>query len=126
MQESIYRIPTNNPRIFAFEINGKAQAEDLQAMAEVMLDAFSRYDKVNMLLIFRPYDGGEIGGAFDLDVIKAQFSSLSSVRRYAVVDAPEYARTMIEFLDKLSPVRARTFDRSNEAAAWEYVGEKQI
>lgn len=122
MTKSIQRIPSDNPAVYAFRISGEAESQDMEAMASTMNIAFERDEKVNMLIIFAPYDGAEPGGAFDGEVIKSQFKAFGSVDKYAVVGAPDYAKTMINAFGSLSPVEAETFDSAEEVEAWTFVG----
>lgn len=121
---TIKQITVDNPRVFAFRIHGEVSAEDLQGMAKIMNDAFDRHESVSMLLVFDQFEGLENGAGFDMDTLKSQFRSLANVDKYAVVGAPSAAATVINVMDKVIPTDARTFDRSDEAAAWIFVGAK--
>lgn len=126
MKPAIVQMPTNRSDVFAFEIFGEAQAEDMEFMAETMNDAFDHIDDVKILLRFRPYDGSEVSGAFNTEVIKAQFRALKSVSKYAVVGLPDAAASIIEFFDNLIPVDSRTFDGDKEDEAWAFVGAQPV
>ncbi len=95
-------------------------------MAANMNDAFDAHPTVSMLLLFEVYDGVQAGAGLDLETMKAQFKSLAKVDKYAVVGAPSAAETLITVMDKIIPVDARTFDASDEQAAWQFVGAKPI
>lgn len=121
---TISEIATDTPSVFAFRIRGTVRADDLRRMAERMNAAFDRHDTAHMLLIFDGYEGQETGAGFDWETLKAQFRSLGKVGKYAVVGAPDGARKMIETMDAINPVDAKTFDREDEAAAWRFVGSR--
>jgi hypothetical protein len=87
-------------------------------MAEMANAAFDRFETVDMLLIFDNFDGQETGALFDLESIKAQFRSIMNVGRYVVVGAPESARALIEGMGAILPLKAMTFDKSEEELAW--------
>jgi hypothetical protein len=114
-------IPTTKPTVLAFEFTDTVRSEDLDALAATVERAFDRHDSVSLLLIFREWDGVEVSGTLDPDVVRTQFRSLTNVDRYAVVGAPSAARAMIELTDPLIPVDAETFDRDEEDAAWAFV-----
>ena len=120
--ESINQIPVDNPLIYAFRINGEINADDLKAMGAIMIDAFDVHPSVSMLLIFDQFEGLDAGAGFDKETFTSQFRSLAKVDKYAVVGAPSVAATMINVIDKVIPTDARTFLRSEEAAAWAFVG----
>ncbi|MDB5664312.1 STAS/SEC14 domain-containing protein [Cypionkella sp.] len=119
---SINQIPVDNPSVYAFRISNEVQAEDLKAMAQTMNNAFDVHSSVSMLLIFEQYEGVETGAGFDMETFKSQFRSLAKVDKYAVVGAPSIASTMINVMEKVIPTDARTFERSEELVAWQFVG----
>jgi hypothetical protein len=53
--------------------------------------------------------------------MEVQARSIRHVRKYGVVGAPAFARAMIEAFGHVSPVNARTFDLSEQAAAWAWI-----
>ena len=79
-----------------------------------------------MLLIFAPYEGAQAGAGFDLEVMTSQFRSIVKVDKYAVVGAPSFAATLINVMDKIMPVDARTFSRDEETEAWDFVGARPL
>jgi hypothetical protein len=87
-----------------------------------MNDAFDRHDSVSMLLLFQGFTGVAPGAGLDRETITAQFRALARVARYAVVGAPDAAARMIEVMDHVIPVDARSFDAADEPAAWAFVG----
>ncbi|UWQ18834.1 STAS/SEC14 domain-containing protein [Jannaschia sp. M317] len=121
---TIRRIPTVDPATFAFEIEGEVSAEEMETLAKQMNAAFDTYDQVNMLLVFAPYGGSELGAGLDWESIRSRFRSLSHVNKYAVVGAPEGAAMMIEAVGRMIPVEARTFDLPDIDAAWDFVGTR--
>lgn len=123
---NIEEIPVNAPHVYAFRIRGEVGAEDMKAMAATMNAAFDRMESVSMVLIFEEYEGREIGAGMNAETMKSQFRSLSKVEKYAVVGAPSAAEAMINTMDKIIPVDARTFERADEGKAWEFVGAAPI
>mgnify|MGYP001145110493 CR=1 FL=1 len=126
MNQSVKHIPTDNLRVYAFEICGELSEEDLQIMAETMNEAFDKHEKVDMLLLFKTYDGTETGASLDSEVIKSRFRALANVDKYVVVGAPDGAQTMIDVMDKVIPVDAKTFDSSEIDQAWSSVNARPL
>ena len=124
--ETINQILVDNPLVYAFRINGEIKAEDLKAMGATMNDAFDVHPSVSMLLIFEQFEGLNAGAGFDKETVTSQFRSLGKVDKYAVVGAPSVASTMINVMDKVIPIDARTFERSEEEAAWKFVGANPV
>lgn len=117
-------IPTTDPTVVAHRFVGEVESDDLEAMANRVDRAFDRHDEVSLLLLFTEWEGAEVSGALDPDVVKTQMRSLAHVERYAVVGAPDVAETMIEFLDTFIPVDAETFGAHEESGAWNFVGAR--
>ena len=126
MQETIKRITSNEPNVYAFEISGEIREEDMKSMATTMQSAFAAHESVDMLLIFRDYQGSETGAGMNEETIRSQWQALSQVKRYAVVGAPDYAKTLIDVMDKLIPVKAETFPAEKIDEAWAFVGARPV
>ena len=125
MSDSVNRIATDRNDLYAFEITGEVSDEAMESMARTMLAAFDEHDdKVDMLLVFRSFEGSETGATFDMDVIASRVKALAHVARYVVVGAPEPANAMIEGLAKLMPLEAHTFPLARLDEAWALLGAR--
>lgn len=123
MNNSVKRISVTSSSVYAFEISGEVSAQAMESMAEIMNDAFDTHEsKVDLMLIFRDFQGSEAGATWDGDVIRSRFRALSNVDKYVVVGAPERAEGMLDMFGKLLPVDARTFELSEIDAAWSVLG----
>ncbi|MCR8825343.1 SpoIIAA family protein [Pseudosulfitobacter koreensis] len=121
---SVIQIATTRDDLYVFRIVAEVSSEDMTELATYMNDAFDRPGKVDMMLIFDPYEGAETGASFGWETLKSRVRSLSNVGKYVVVGAPKQAVGMIETMDKVIPVDAETFD--DEASAWRYVGAEPV
>ena len=127
MTDAVRRLPSDRPDLYAFEIAGEVTSADQEAMADTMNAAFDAHeDKVDMLLVFRDYEGAETGSMLDLDVLKSRLRSIAKVNRYVVVGAPGAANAMIETMGKLMPVESRTFPLAELGAAWALLGARPV
>jgi hypothetical protein len=125
MPDAVRQIRTTAPHVYAFEIDGEVSTAEMHAMGETMNAAFDTIDgKVNMLLIFRRYDGAETRAQFDWEGVTSRFRSLAHVDRYVVVGAPDGAEDMVEAMGKIIPVEAMTFRLEELDAAWAAVGAR--
>ena len=121
--DSISRIPAQPAHLYAFRIRGEVSAEAMEAMAATMNEAFDRHDEVDMLLLFAPdFQGSEMGASLNWESMKAQLRSLSKVRNYVTVGAPQAAETMIEAFGAMIPVECQTFEADEEDQAWARLG----
>lgn len=119
---SVKQIPTTSETVFAFDVQGRVSDDDAEALAEYMNDVFDRHDKVNMLMRLDGFTGSDKTALFDGDVIESRWRSLFNVEKYAVVGAPDGASKLIDFMDKLLPVDAKSFTSAQEPEAWQFVG----
>jgi len=122
----ICEIKTNNAKVHAFKISGHIDDDASEALAKHMNDVFDRQDDVSMLLDLSGFAGSDWDSMLDIDVIKSRFRSLSHVSRYAVVGAPDGAAKMIAVMDKLIPVKAKAFEKTDISAAWTFVGAQPL
>lgn len=120
--ESIQQIPARDSHVFAFRISGKVSDDDSEAMAKFMNTAFDNADHVNMLMLLSDYTGSDWDSIFEPEVLESRFRSLSKVKKYAVVGAPERAARMIQAMDWVLPVDAKTFTEDDVGQAWDFVG----
>jgi len=119
---TIREIPSSKSTLHAFEITGKVSSDDMEAMAKHMNSAFDQYDAVDMLLIFKGFEGSDASASLNAETMKAQFRSLNNVENYVVVGAPDTAETMIEAIGAILPIKPKTFDANQEAQAWASLG----
>jgi len=123
MSQSVSRISVDKASVYAFEITGKISAEAMESMAKQMNAAFDAHkEKVDMLLLFRDFEGSEFGASFDGDVISSRFRALTNVDKYVVVGAPDSAETMLEMMGAIIPVETHTFDLNELNQAWALLG----
>jgi len=118
---SVRRRQSPRPTLVVFEIAGKITKPDINAVAYDIGRAFEDYDKIDILLMLREFEGLELGALFDSDALGAQARPIRHARKYGVVGAPAGVRAMIEASDFLSPVDAKTFDLADEAEAWAWI-----
>lgn len=121
---SIEIMPTDDPRLHAFRINGRIGKADIDWMAGHLKRAFEDQQQIDVLIVMKRYQGIDAGAVFSSEALSAQASANRHVRRYAVVGAPGWAEAMINLFSPLTPVDARTFEVEEELAAWQWVGSR--
>lgn len=116
-------IPTDDPSVLAYAIDGSVTAADMdKAVAEfgprvesgsVPLRGFARIGDLDIpsfsALLRQRY--------FDLKT-----DTLGRLERYAVVGGPEWLRTAIKATAPLLTFEIRHFEPSQEAEAWQWIG----
>ena len=125
MTDSIRRIAVDTPDVYAFEITGEVSADEMEAMARTMNEAFdTHHDGIDMLLIFRVLQASEPGSLWNIEVLKSRFRSFAGVKRYVVVGAPQHIQDMISTFTAVTPVEAHTFDAAELDEAWALLGAR--
>lgn len=114
---AIERQASSRPDLLVFEVVGRLHSNDMRRMADQVSEGFDRHGRIDILLLFRVFDGATAGAIVEPEALKAEAASVVHVRRYGVVGAPDWADAMISVGGSLSPIDARTFDRDDEAAA---------
>ncbi len=122
-QQSIKRIATDRPTLYAFEVTGKISQPDIAAMAETLQAAFPALGTVDALILIRDWDGIELDAVFNAKAISTQARANKHIRKYAVVGAPGWARLMINLFAPLTPVEEKSFDLEAAQQAWAWVSE---
>jgi hypothetical protein len=121
----IDRLPTGRPDFHAFAVHGRIDRRALHGMAEALDRAFDAQDRVDVLVDLRGYRGVTPGAAFDPLTLIADMRSLRHVRRYAVVGPPSWADALINLMDPLLPVEARTFRPEEVEQAWQWAQARE-
>lgn len=111
---------SDRPDLLIFEVTGEIHTADVERMARAVEAAIEKYDLIDILLVFRTFDGVTLGAALDGKAMKVSLRSNAHVRRYGVVGAPKVAEAVINLFDPLTPVDARTFEAGEMdlAHAW--------
>ncbi len=109
--------------LVAFEIKDKITKPDIEWMSSIADAAMKAHGTIDMLLIMSNYEGSELGARFDGYATGVMARSVAHIRHYVVVGAPLFARAMITLSGAVLPVKTKTFDLADEAAAWSYLAE---
>lgn len=118
---SVIRRDSPRPDLLAFEIRDKISKVDIEWMSSLTDEAMQSLDKIDMLIIMSNYEGSDLGATFDGYAASVKARSVAHIRRYVVVGAPTFAKTMINLSGFVMPVETKTFDLEDEAAAWAWL-----
>lgn len=110
-------VETDEPDVLAFEIHGKLERNDLEAVAAQFLARPA--ERVIGKIIHS--DGAAIRGLVDDDFVKMKLAGLSGVKRYALVGGPAWLAGWVSVVDMLARADVRHFPLEKEAAAWQWI-----
>lgn len=111
---------SGRPDLLIFEIHAELHSPDMRWMGRQVSERFDAEGRIDILILFRRFDGATAGALVEPEALKAEAASVVHVRRYGVVGAPSWADAAITLGGWLSPIDARTFDLGEEpqALAW--------
>lgn len=124
-EPSIRLIQTTSENVFAYEVDGRLRERDIKNAVNAVKPFIERDGKFNVLARMKNFHGFDLLSVFDDDLIKLKLKAPSKIGKYAVVGPKPWMRNMLELVDPLMSTEIRTFDASEEAAAWEWVGAQQ-
>ena len=84
-----------------------------------------REGKFSVLARMKNFHGFDLLSVFDDNLIRLKIKAPSKIDRYAVVGPKSWMRNLLELVNPLISTEIRTFEASEEAAAWEWVGAQQ-
>jgi hypothetical protein len=123
LSRRIVPVPSDRSDLLIFEIRNRISEADMTWMAGEVDQAIERHNRIDLMLIMTNFEGADIGAVFNGDAASVSLRSLRHLRKYAVIGAPVWARTMIESLKWLTPVEERTFALHEAEAAWTWINE---
>lgn len=116
-------IPTENPSILAYEIDGSVTAADMdKAIAEFGPRLESGSGPIRGLVRVGELDFPSFSALLKERYVDLKMDTLGRLERYAVIGGPKWLRTAIQAMAPLLAFEVRYFDPSDEAAAWQWIG----
>ncbi len=122
---ALHFIQTTSENVFAYEIDGRLREVDIKNAVREAKPYLEKEGKINVLARMKSFNGFDLLSVFDDDLIRLKLKAPSKIARYAVVGPKSWMRNLLELIDPLLKTEIRTFDASEEAAAWEWVGAQQ-
>jgi len=92
---------------------------------EAVTPFLERSGKFNVLARMKDFNGFDLLSVFDDKLIRVKLKAPSKIDRYAVIGPKPWMRNLLELFNPLVSTEIRTFDASEEDAAWEWVGARQ-
>ena len=112
---------TGNPQILGFEIEGRLSKGDMERIVEPLQRAYEREEKIDLIVVWKNYQGFDPSMIVDKSVISMKLSSMSHIRRYAVVGGPGWMKNVAETVASVLPVDVRVFGSDDEDDAWAWL-----
>lgn len=120
-------IETNNPLVLAYSIDGTMSKADIDHAIVTLQPHLAReLGPISILGRFGDVRFSDPAGFFDERYIRFKKDTLARVERYAIVGGPTWLQLMIEATAPFVPFDLRYFQKTDEAAAWEWVGARKV
>lgn len=124
-EPSVRFLQTTSENVFAYEVDGRLRERDIKTAVQQLKPYIEREGKFNVLARMKNFNGFDLLSVFDDDLIRLKLKAPSKIARYAVVGPKPWMRNLLELAGSVIRTEIRTFDMSEEAAAWEWVGAQQ-
>jgi hypothetical protein len=124
-EPSIRFLQTTNENVFAYEVDGRLRERDIKSAVKELKPFFEREGKFNVLARMKDFHGFDLLSIFDDDLIRLKVKAPSKIAKYAVIGPKPWMRNLLELAGSVVSTEIRTFDASEEAAAWEWIGAQQ-
>ncbi len=124
-EASIRFIQTTSENVFAYEVDGRVREQDIKTAVAQIKPYFERDGKINVLARMKDFNGFDLLSVFDDELIKLKFKAPSKIEKYAVVGPKPWMRNFLELVNSVMSTDIRTFEASEEQAAWEWIGAQQ-
>ncbi|MEO8573899.1 MAG: STAS/SEC14 domain-containing protein [Pyrinomonadaceae bacterium] len=122
---SIHFLQTTSENVFAYEINGRLRERDIRSAVDAVKPFLDRDGKFNVFARMKDFSGFDLLSVFDDKLIKVKLKAPSKIDKYAVIGPKPWIRNLLELVNPLVSTEIRTFEASEEDAAWEWVGARQ-
>lgn len=103
--------------LLAFEIIGSVTREDAARVLEPFQRLTGRDRKIDLMVRITDFSGFDPAMLVDGEFLGSKFQAIGHVRRYAIVGAPAWMRTVANAAAAVLPFDIRTFDLDDETAA---------
>ncbi len=114
-------IDTGEPGLMAFEMTGVLTADDVERVIAPLQEAFSGDQRVDLFARVTGYRGFDPSMFITTDILSVKLSAIGHIRRYAIVGAPKWMKSVGSLLLSAMPMDARFFDCDDEDAAWAWL-----
>lgn len=122
---SIHFLQTTSENVFAYEVDGRLREKDIKSAIAELKPYFDREGKFNVLARMKNFHGFDLFALLDDEYIRMKLKASSKVEKYAVIGAKSWMRNLLELVGPLTKSEIRTFEASEEDAAWEWIGARQ-
>lgn len=117
---SVRELPSDDPEIAIFEIDGKIRKGDLAGSKDILKKFQDGQPPRKLMAVIKDFAGFELSLLADKELFKMKLEAAKNLDRYAFVGAPSWMEGYIDSIGTLMKPEFRTFgaDERDEALAW--------
>ncbi len=120
---AITELPSDDPNVAAFEVNGKIRKEDIEFSKKLVIPFLNDEPPRRLLVRITDLQGIQPSTLFDQQMIAMKQEARKHLDRYAVVGGPDWLQHLVRSLAPLFSFEIETFDLDDEDEAWDWVKE---
>ncbi|HQZ27928.1 MAG: STAS/SEC14 domain-containing protein [Verrucomicrobiales bacterium] len=116
-------LDVDDPKIIAFEINGKPGREDIEEAVRVFDPRILGDQKFNALVRIVNYPGFHLDILTQESFFSMKLSAIKHIEKYAIVGAKRWMEIVATGMGHFTSMEIRTFDLDEETEAWAWLRE---
>lgn len=120
----VSKITPTDKNIVAFSINGVLTNAEIENLYGLLDAAIAQQDQINLILIFKEYDGMDWKSLFAKDTAPIRAEAAKKINRYAIVGGPAWLNPAISILQPLKQNKIKWFSQIDEKKAWDFINTK--
>ena len=117
-------IETDAKNVIGFEMDGKLDADEVEAVAAYFETAMAQERPLRILGRIKRIGGIEPKAIFSSDYLSMKLRALHKVERYALVGGPAWLRGWVALVGPLVKMEVRHFAPEEEDLAWSWLGAR--
>lgn len=123
---AVRHIQTDRDDVFAMEIVGEVTSADVENLYGLLEGAYELHDQLDVLVRATEFEAVDWSGVSEATMREGREHAEAHIRRCATVGGPDWTQQLTGFFAPATPVEVRYFAAEDEAAAWEWIGAREI
>lgn len=114
-------LPNGGDGVLACEVDGRIMPEDIDTIMAALEARMEHGDPVNVLVHIKGWSGFDPAILTHASLMRMKWTAMTRLRRYAVIGAPDWMRSIAGGMTSMVPFEMRLFEQDEDAEAWAWV-----
>ena len=123
---SVRELPSDDPGIAIYEIDGKIRKQDMEASKQILRKFLDDQEPRKLMAVIKDFAGFELRLLADRELFRMKLEAAKHLDRYAFVGAPGWLEGYISTMDTLVKPEMRTFRAEDRDKALEWLKEEEL